>query len=171
MRNMYPSELPDIPLKKGATKPNPAGIVACLPNTTVSLGLNRSAPVIYTPLSPSRTRAVQSFYFVSDAATDDKLAEARERAIDRAVDSLRFGPASRCVVQIDSSPFAHGAPDEFYHLQGRSPTAASRVCRWKSRRESGVSCAGSRTVAAVPGPGSNEIVCIDRPALLGCHYE
>jgi hypothetical protein len=88
-RQMYGSELPEIPLKKGATKPRAAGIVACLPNTTVSLGYNRSAPVIYTPLSPSRTRAVQSFYFVGDAATDDKLAEARERAINMSLGKTR----------------------------------------------------------------------------------
>ncbi len=88
-RNLYGSELPEIPLKEGATKGRAAGIVALLPNTTVSLGMNRSAPVIYTPLSPSRTRAVQSFYFVGDAATDDKLAEAREKAINLSLGTTR----------------------------------------------------------------------------------
>lgn len=74
--------LPPIPARQGA-KPAGGAAIAVLPNTTVTMSGNEYAPAIFTPLAPGRTRASMAWYYVGDAATDRKYADARKRALDR----------------------------------------------------------------------------------------
>lgn len=74
------TELP-IPLKPGVKRGG--GSNAILPNTTASWGGPTYAPVVYTPISPNRTRARMAFYFAGEAATSKKFAKPREQALNR----------------------------------------------------------------------------------------
>ncbi len=76
-----PAELPSIPRRNDA-RPFLAAAVAVLANTTATTTLQSYQPVIYTPLSPSRTRATMAWYYASEAL-DPKYDELRERSLDR----------------------------------------------------------------------------------------
>jgi choline monooxygenase len=74
--------LPPIGRKAGSL-PFTGTTTAVLPNTTMTTGISTYAPVIYTPLSPGRTRADMAWYFVGEAARDPAFAAAREQVLER----------------------------------------------------------------------------------------
>ena len=74
-------DLPSIPRRDGE-RPFLAAAVAILANTTATTSFQSYQPVIYTPISPSRTRATMAWYYASEAL-DPAYDEARERSLDR----------------------------------------------------------------------------------------
>ena len=77
-----PTPLPTIPLKPGGT-PFVGAAVAILANTSVTTTYQSYQPVIYTPISPSRTRATMAWYYAGDAGSAEKYANERELSLDR----------------------------------------------------------------------------------------
>ena len=76
-----PAELPPIPQRQHE-RTFLAAAVAILANTTATTTSQSYQPVIYTPISPNRTRATMAWYYASEAA-DPKYDEIRERSLDR----------------------------------------------------------------------------------------
>lgn len=76
-----PAELPAIP-RNDEERPFVAAAVAILANTSATATYQSYQPVIYTPISPSRTRATMAWYYASEAL-EPEYAEARERSLDR----------------------------------------------------------------------------------------
>ena len=74
-------DLPSIP-RRDDKRPFLAAAVAILANTTATTSFQSYQPVIYTPISPSRTRATMAWYYASEAV-DPAYDEARERSLDR----------------------------------------------------------------------------------------
>ena len=77
-----PTPLPTIPLKPGGT-PFVGAAVAILANTSVTTTYQSYQPVIYTPISPSRTRATMAWYYSGEAGSAEKYANERELSLDR----------------------------------------------------------------------------------------
>ena len=77
-----PGLLPTIPQKEGCA-PFVAAAVAILANTSATATFQSYQPVIYTPISPSRTRATMAWYYAKEAATDPKYADVLESSLDR----------------------------------------------------------------------------------------
>ena len=80
-----PAGLPSIPRRNGGRDGERAFLgaaVAVLANTTATTTFQSYQPVIYTPVSPGRTRATMAWYYASEAL-DPKYDELRERSIDR----------------------------------------------------------------------------------------
>ena len=76
-----PAALPVIPQREGA-RPFVAAAVAVLANTSATTTFQSYQPVIYTPISPTRTRATMAWFYASEAI-DPKHDDLRERSLDR----------------------------------------------------------------------------------------
>jgi choline monooxygenase len=75
-------DLPPVPRRFERERPHSTAN-AILPNTTVTISAASFAPAIYVPIAPGVTLARMAWYFVDEAATGERYADAREAILDR----------------------------------------------------------------------------------------